>query len=107
MPLIRIEYDDAKVPDVAAEELSKAVRDIVSQETGIADVFVYANSAHIKIQIAPIEVFVQISEQKIDDFEGLFMKLRTRVSEWKKERSFPHPINFTLIPMHWQFAIDI
>jgi hypothetical protein len=107
MPLIRIEYDDANVPDVAVEQLSKAVRDIVSRVTGIADVFVYANSAHIKIQIAPIEVFVQISEQKIDDLEGLFMQLKSQISEWKKEQSFPHPINFTLIPMHWKFDVDI
>ena len=102
MPLIRIEYDDTKVPDEAVEEFSKALRNIVSDETNIADVFVYANSSHIKVQVAPIEIFVQISEQKIDDIEGLFTKIKDRISGWKKEQSFPHPINLTLIPMHWR-----
>ncbi len=107
MPLIRIEYDDARVPDQAVEELSSAVKNIVSSVTGIADVFVYADSARIKVDVAPIEIFVQISEQKIEDLDQLFLQLKTRVSEWKTEHSFAHAINLTLIPMHWRFAVDI
>lgn len=47
MPLILLEYDDNKVPDRNVEAVSKAVRDIVSEVTGIEDVFVYANTARI------------------------------------------------------------
>lgn len=107
MPLIRIEYDDAKVPDEAIETVSLAARDIVSEVTGIADVFVYANSARIKVQVAPIEIFVEMSEHKIEDVDALFEDMRVRVSNWKKTENFAHPINFTLIPMKWRFAVDI
>lgn len=107
MPLIRLEFDDSKVSDPDAEKLSRAVRDIVSDITGIADVFVYANSARIKIQVAPIEIFVEISEQKVSNLDTLFDQCKDRLSTWKKESSFPHPINFTVIPIRWKFEVDI
>jgi len=49
MPLIRVEYDETLVPNSEIERMSHAVRDIVSETTGIADVFVYGNSAHRNI----------------------------------------------------------
>lgn len=107
MPLIRIEFDDTKVSDADMERLSRAVRDIISEVTGIADVFVYANSARIKIQVAPIEIFVEISEHKVSNLDTLFNQCKDRVSAWKKGGSFPHPINLTVIPMHWRFDVDI
>ncbi len=55
MPVIHLEYDDKKLSDKEVEMVSKAVRDIVSEVTKIDDVFVYANTAKIKVQIAPIE----------------------------------------------------
>ena len=102
MPLIKLEYDDAKVPDKDIEELSKAVRDIVSETTGIADVFVYANSAKIKVQIAPIEIFVEISAPKIKDADALIGEIKKKLSSWKAANSFGYPINLTLIPMNWK-----
>jgi hypothetical protein len=107
MPLISIEYDDAKIPDTAIVAVSEAVRNIVSEATDIADVFVYANSARVKIQIAPLEIFVQISEEKAADLDGLFETLTKRISSWKRDAGFEYPINFTLIPMKWRFAVDI
>ena len=107
MPLIKLEYDDAKVPDKEIEALSKAVRDIVSEVTGIADVFVYANTAKIKVQIAPIEIFVEMSAHKISNADELIAKIKEKISNWKKENNFQHPINLTLIPMNWKVEIDI
>ena len=107
MPLIRLEFDDAKVPDKEVEALSKAVRDIVSETTGIADVFVYANSAKIKVQIAPIEIFVEMSAPKITDVDALVGDIKKKLSEWKVANNFAHPINLTLIPMNWKVEIGI
>ena len=107
MPLIRLEFDDAKVPDKDVEAVSKAVRDIVSEITGIADVFVYANSAKIKVQIAPIEIFVEMSAPKINDADALVGDIKKKLSEWKTKNSFAHPINLTLIPMNWKVEIGI
>jgi hypothetical protein len=107
MPLVRLEYDDKKVPDADVEALSQAVRDIVSNVTGIADVFVYANTAKIKVQIAPIEIFVEMTAKKIQNEDELIAKLREEISSWKKSVNFTHPINLTLIPMNWRVEIDI
>jgi len=62
---------------------------------------------YLCMETAPIEIFVQISEQKIENFDQLFDTMVGKVSAWKKERAFEFPINFTLIPMKWRFAIDI
>lgn len=107
MPLIRLEFDDAKVPDKDVEALSTAVRDIVSAVTGIADVFVYANSAKIKVQVAPIEIFVEMSAPKIKDVDALTNEIKQKIIEWKAINSFSHPINLTLIPMNWKVEIGI
>lgn len=107
MPLIKLEFDDSLVPVPDAEKLSKAVRDIVSEVTGIADVFVYANSAKIKVQIAPIEIFVEMSAPKIKHADALMADIKGKLSDWKKSVNYPHPINLTLIPMNWKVEIDI
>ena len=87
--------------------LSRAVRDIVSEVTGITDVFVYANSAKIKVQIAPVEIFVEMSNHKITDEDTLMSGIKEKLSAWKKEKNFLTPINLTLIPMHWKVEVDI
>jgi hypothetical protein len=107
MPLIKLEFDDSLVPVPDAERLSKAARDIVSETTGIHDVFVYANSSKIKVQVAPIEIFVEMSAPKIKDVDALMADIKAKLSAWKKSANFAHPINLTLIPMNWKVEIDI
>ncbi|MDO8500111.1 MAG: hypothetical protein Q7S66_05680 [bacterium] len=107
MPLIRIEYDNNNVENADIQKLSEAVQKIVSETTNIEDVFVYANSAEIKVKIAPVEIFIQMSAHKIEDRDALTKELVSRISAWKKENNFNHPINFTLIPMDWKIEIDI
>jgi uncharacterized membrane protein len=107
MPIITIEFDDAKVSDTEIRSLSEAVQKIVSEVTKIEDVFVYADSARIKIKIAPIEVFVQMSAPKIDDLDALTNEIKTKLSDWKKEQRFTHPINLTVIPMQWKVEVGI
>ena len=107
MPLIRLEWDDAKIAEGEIQKLSQAVRDIVSDVTGIPDVFVYANSARIKVQVAPVEIFVEMSDYKIKDESVLIADIKEKLSEWKKATGFKLPINLTLIPMHWKVEVDI
>lgn len=106
-PVIRLEYDDAKLSDSEIEKLSKAVRDIVAAATGIEEVFVYANTAKIKVQIAPIEIWVEMSAQKIENEDALIATIKQKIIDWKKENDFSQPINLTLIPMKWKLAIGI
>lgn len=87
--------------------LSNATQKIVSEITGIEDTFVYANSPHIKVKVAPIEIYVQISAHKINDVEKLLQDIKTRLSGWKRETDFKYPINLTLMPMQWRFEVDI
>lgn len=107
MPLIKLEFDDTKVPAEKIQVLSEAVRKIVSETTGIEDVFVYANSAQIKVQIAPIEIFVEMSAHKIADADSLIKDIKSRIATWKQENTFEYPINLTLIPMQWKIEIGI
>ena len=107
MPVIHLEYDDKKISDHDVEALSKAVRDIVSEVTGIADVFVYANTAKIKVQVAPIEIFVEMSAHKIKDLDALVAEIKTRIQEWKAKNNFTTLINLSFIPMNWKIEIGI
>lgn len=107
MPTIRIDYDDSKLSDQDVLDLSNATQKIVFDITGIEDTFVYANSPHIKVKIAPIEVYVQLSAIKIKDVDELFNKIKNRLSAWKKDVQFKYPINLTLMPMQWKFDVDI
>lgn len=107
MPIIRIDFDNDKVNDGDMSALSSAAQKIVSEITGIEDVFVYANSSQIKLKIAPIEVFVEMTAQKITDQDKLIGDIKARLSAWKKENNFQHPINLTLIPMQWKIEIGI
>ncbi len=107
MPLINLEFDDNRVSDADAQSLSEAIRKIVSMATGIEDVFVYANTARIKIQTAPIEVFVRMTAEKITDEDNLMFEIKTKLKEWKGIMNFKYPINLTLIPMNWKVEIGI
>ncbi|MEX0877654.1 MAG: hypothetical protein WDZ40_02180 [Candidatus Spechtbacterales bacterium] len=107
MPMIHIEYDDTKLDDKDIIAVSNAVQKIVSEATQIKDVFVYANSARIKVGVAPIEVFVRMSASKTDDRDRLFNDIRDGISKWKTESGFNHPVNLTLIPMDWRFEVNV
>lgn len=106
-PLINIEYDNAHASEKQMRELSEHVRDVVSETTGIKDVFVYTNTATIKVQVAPVEIFVRMTAAKIEDRETLVETIKKELSAWKEETDFPHPINLTLIPMDWNIEIGI
>jgi len=53
-------------------KLCNAVQKIVSEITGIEDTFIYANIPHIKVNVAPVEVYVQLSASKIENVDKLF-----------------------------------
>ena len=107
MPMIKIEFDDSKLGDDEVKRISEATQKIVSESTGIEDVFVYANSARVKVQVAPIEVFVEMSDNKIDNLDELTSKIKDGISEWKKENNFSQPVNLTVIPVRWKVEVNI
>ncbi len=107
MLVVHIEYDNKKVDERSILDLSKAAHELVSSITGIEDVPVYVNTSHIKVEVAPIEIFVQLSAHKIADQDKLIADLKEAFIKWKKENNFPHLINLTLIPMNWKIEIGI
>ncbi len=107
MPLINIEYDNLKILPEEARSLSEAVCHIVSEASGIKEVFAYTNTAEIKVAVAPIEIFVRMSASKISNRAELFDNMKAGLKAWKSSSGFPHPLNFTLIPMDWQFEVGI
>ncbi len=107
MPVINLEFDNSVVNEGEAAQLSQAIRDIVSESTDIADVFVYANTAHIKIQIAPIEIFVRLSKHIAEGKPDLLTDVKNKLTDWKEREGFHYPINLTIIPMVWSMEIGI
>jgi hypothetical protein len=107
MPVIRIDFDGKKVSHREVELLCEAVQRIVAETTHIEDTFVYANSPQISYKIAPIEIFIQLSDHKITDLDALVATLKARMTEWKQQSNFSWPINFSFIPMNWKIEIGI
>ena len=107
MPMIRIEFDDSKLEDDEILLLSRGIQKVVKEATHIEEVFVYANSARIKVDVAPIEVFIEMSAHKVTDREALFAEIKQGISKWKKENDFQYPITLTLTPVDWKFEVGI
>ncbi len=107
MPMITIKYDDRRVPDEEINVLGNVFKQIVQKATHIPEVFVYADSPRIKIDAAPIELFIEMSADKIPDKEALFLDIKTRFVQWKQQSGFEHSVTITLIPMNWKFETDL
>ncbi|MBP9686477.1 MAG: hypothetical protein KBD66_01605 [Candidatus Doudnabacteria bacterium] len=107
MPILRVDYDGKQIKSSQVEIISEAVRNIVAEVTGIEDVFVYGNDSQIKIKVAPIEMFVEMSDYKIKDIDELMSAIKVRVVEWKTQNNFTVSINLTIIPMHWKVEVGI
>ena len=105
--MINIKFDDQKVKDDEVVSLGNAIIKIVQDATKIPEVFVYADSPRIKIGVAPIEIFVEMSASKVADKEALFQAIKEPLSKWRKENNFSHPITITLTPVDWKFDVDI
>jgi hypothetical protein len=107
MPVVSIEFDKKVVSSEDMQKLADASHEIISRVTDIEDVPVYANSAAVTAKIAPIEIFVRLSAQKIEDIDKLTADLKQAFSAWKQEHSFAHSINLSVIPMIWKIEINI
>ena len=107
MPVIRIEYDPAVVTDFRARALCKAAQSAVIEATGIPETFVYGNASEIRIDIAPVEIWVEVSAHKVPDPAKTAQDIRVKLEAWKKAENFGANINLTLIPMQWQLELDI
>jgi hypothetical protein len=94
------------VTESEATAVCKKVKEIV-EGTGFKEVFVYGNSSHIKINIAPLEIWVEASAYKITDSDVLAKDVRDQLSTWKTQTNFPHKINLTIIPMQWSLELEI
>jgi hypothetical protein len=106
MPVIRVEYDDVVVTESEATAVCKKVKEIV-ENAGFREVFVYGNSSYIKVNIAPLEIWVEASAHKISDADALAKDVRNQLSVWKSQTNFPHKINLTIIPMQWSLELEI
>ena len=105
--MITIKFDDQKVKDDEVVALSNSIIKIVQEATKIREVFVYADSPRIKIGVAPIEVFIEMSASKVANKEELLQAIKAPLSQWKKLNNFEHPIILTLTPMDWMFEVGI
>lgn len=107
MPMINVKYDDQRVSQEEITVLGNVLKQIVSKATHIPEVFVYGDSPRIKIAVAPIEVFIEMSAEKIQDKEALFLDIKNRFIEWKNQNGFDHSVTITLIPMQWKFETNL
>lgn len=66
MPAIKLEYDDRIMSQSQAETACKALQEAVAS-AGFENVFVYGNTSEIKINIAPIKAWIEVSAYKVTD----------------------------------------
>ena len=102
-----MDFDNTQMSEQDARALGEAVQKIVAQATGIEDTFVYANSSQIKIKVAPVELFIQLSKKYIPDQAKLVNQIKQGLTDWKKTSGFKYPINLSFIPMEWQIEVGI
>lgn len=94
MPVVRIDFDGKKVKKKEIVALSEAVHKIVSEATKIEDVPVYANSPQISAKISPIEIFIQLSENKIKDIDYLVARIKSGLAKMEKRKQIPSQDQF-------------
>lgn len=107
MPIVNIKYNNKEVPDSDIQILAIAIKDIVTETTGIPEVLVYADSPKIQVGTAPIEIFIEISASKVENIDNLMDVTISRIKEWKNESGFNYPVTLTITPMNWKFEVGI
>lgn len=109
MPVIRIEYDSDKI---TAEQITRLATDVVEftkKVTGIAEVYAWVNASQIRINIDPVDIFVEISAHKVpgSDPKNLSQPIAAKIRQWKQDNAFDYPINLTVTPVPWALEIGI
>ena len=107
MPIIRFDYDNDKLSEKEIKDLWTAIQEIVSEVTDIKDVFVYANASTVSINIAPIEIFIEMSAWVFEKNDDIMWEIKKKIVKWKFTSGFETPINLTIIPMNWKMEIWI
>ena len=105
--LINIDYDSQIVSTEQAELLTINMQSIVASAMKEKDVFVYANAKTIATGSDPIEVFVQVNQQKVTDPASLLEEIATALSSWRVQANFEQPINLNVMPVIWHSKIGI
>jgi len=107
VPVVKVEYDDNVVSKSDADAVCEAIRQIVQDITHISTVYVYGNTAQIKVNPAPVKIWIEMSAHKIKNPEDLAQRVRDALTAWKASAGFDHLINLMLVPMEWQLERDI
>lgn len=107
MPVVRVDFDQEKVSAEEVKQFVKGLHEVISSTTNIEDVPVYANASQFSYAIAPVEVFIQLSDHKVNDASELTQILKENLIAWTQDNGFKHLINMTFIPMKWNIEIEI
>lgn len=109
MPVIRLEYDDEIVSARRAREFANIFRATVVETTGRpeSEVCLYGNASNIKLNVAAIQVWLEMSDYKVADADELTDNIRQQIAAWKVKARFEHQIKVTLTPMRWKVARPI
>jgi len=105
--LINIDYDSQIVSTDQAKLLATNIQSLVADVMGEKDAFVYANAKTITTGSDPIEVFVQVNQQKITDPASLLEQIATELGSWKVQANFEQPINLNVMPVIWHSKIGL
>jgi hypothetical protein len=109
MPVIKLEFDDSIVNTDTTKEFCEAIRRIVVDSTGLPEneICLYGNNSQIKINVAPIQVWLEISDYKVSDVDKLANDIRDQIVEWKDKTKFAHQIKFMLVPKNQKIVEPI
>jgi len=105
--MITIHYDGKVVSEDEARTLAEAAQQLIAEVIKEKDVFVYATAAPITIGADPIEILVQVNQQKVPDPEALTQRITAALSNWKRQTDFKQPLNLNVIPVDWHYKIGV
>lgn len=107
MPEINVKYDEKKVSQEEIQLFCENIYQITLNTKAFKEVFLYANSSQISINIAPIEVIISTGAHVMNKDKEIISKIKLGLQEFKEKTEFKHPINLTLIPMVWETEFNI
>jgi hypothetical protein len=109
MPVIKLEFDDSIVNTDTAKDFCEAIRRMVIDSTGLPEneICLYGNSSLVTINVAPIQVWLEISDYKVSNVDKLANDIRDQIVKWKNDAEFAHQIKFMLVPKNQKIVEPI
>lgn len=111
MPVISVEYDKTTFNNIELSKVLSKIQEITARVSGelLEDTPLSARSYETVLAPCPMEVYIRVSKNAIPDHNLTQMldNISSELAEYKKVEHISQPINIMVIPMDWEFKLNI